>query len=367
MRALVIDGVEIPEGLLAQEAQNHPAATAAESRAAAGHALAIKALLLDRARELGLSPEPELDAAGREETGEEAMIRAVMEAEMEVATPDAAACRHIYETKPDSFHTPPLFEASHILIEVRDTDAETTAREMAQGAIATLGANQCSFAELASDLSDCPSGATGGSLGQLRPGDVVGEIETVLRGLAPGQVAAQPVRSRFGWHVLRLDRRIEGRQLPFEAVEDRIRMHLESRAWTAAAVRYTAGLVERARERGIALTLCEDGDVSDGSLTLGEMLSGGAAAAARLEPWLAKADPTLAENLGKAAADAGVPTPEFVQDAVAGFVAGADDDAWTQLVSAARDAEDPALAGLAALLRSKIEPPKRTFTIIQRT
>ena len=54
MRTLVVDGVEIPEALLAQEVQNHPGASAADARAAAGHALAIRALLLHRARELGL-------------------------------------------------------------------------------------------------------------------------------------------------------------------------------------------------------------------------------------------------------------------------------------------------------------------------
>ena len=70
MRAVVVDGVEIPESLLAQEVQNHPSASAAESRAAAGHALAIKALLLHRGRELGLTPRTEIDEDGREETAE---------------------------------------------------------------------------------------------------------------------------------------------------------------------------------------------------------------------------------------------------------------------------------------------------------
>ncbi|HEX6858657.1 MAG TPA: peptidylprolyl isomerase [Caulobacteraceae bacterium] len=366
MRAVVVDGVEIPETLLAQEVQNHPSASAAESRAAAGHALAIKALLLHRGRELGLAPQTEVDEEGREETAEEALVRAVLEAEVDVASPGAEECRRVYDAQRARFCSPQLYEASHILIEVKGDrpDADAAARAAAERAIAALNGH-CSFAELASDLSACPSGAVGGSLGQLRPGDVVSEVERALDALTPGQVAPEPVRSRFGWHVLRLDRRIEGRELPFEYVEDRIRLHLESRAWTAAAARYVAELAEDARSRGIALTLRENGAVARGSLTLGEVLAGGRVAD-RLEPWLAATDPALGERIAVAASAAGLGATEFVQASVAEFVSGADDDAWTQLISAAQGAEDPALACLAALLRSKVEPPKRTFTVIRR-
>ncbi|HAJ03342.1 MAG TPA: peptidylprolyl isomerase, partial [Brevundimonas sp.] len=80
---MVIDGVALPERLVAEEAQNHPAATPEAARMAAAHALAIKALLLDRADQLGLTPRPEIDEDGREETSEEALVRAVLEAEIE--------------------------------------------------------------------------------------------------------------------------------------------------------------------------------------------------------------------------------------------------------------------------------------------
>ena len=77
--SFVIDGVALPERLVAEEAQNHPAATPEAARAAAAHALAIKALLLDRAHQLGLTPRAEQDEDGREETPEEALVRAVLE------------------------------------------------------------------------------------------------------------------------------------------------------------------------------------------------------------------------------------------------------------------------------------------------
>lgn len=368
MRSIVVDGVEIPETLIAQEAQNHPEASAAEAWAAAGHALALRALLLARAHALGVEAAPEIDVDGREETPDEAMIRALLDEELDVATPSEAECRRVYEAERRRFRTPPLYEASHILLATADRDAAALAeaRGRATGLIEGLATGRAGFAELAEAHSDCPSGKVGGSLGQLRPGDLVPEVEDALLALRPGEVAPEPVLSRFGWHVLRLERRVDGRELPFEIVEDKIRLHLESRAWAAAAARYAAELTAEARARGVALSLTDQGDVSEGSATLGAFLADGSAAR-RLEPWLAATDPGLAQRLAKAADAAGESVAAFVQAAMVDFVDQADDERWTHLISAARDAEDPALACLAAVLRSKIEPAKRTFTVIRRT
>ena len=96
---VVVEGVEIPEFLIAEEVQNHPSLSAAEARAAAGKALAVKALLLHRADELGLTPHPIRDEAGREETDEEALIRAVLDAEIDIESPSSAECRRVYDTQ----------------------------------------------------------------------------------------------------------------------------------------------------------------------------------------------------------------------------------------------------------------------------
>lgn len=360
-RAIVVDGVEIPEALLAQEVQHHPGGSAAEARAAAGHALAIRALLLQRARDLGVSVTREIDAANREETLEEALIRGVLEEEIHLEPPGDAECRRVYDAHPHRFRSPPLMEASHILIEGDEDDEGARALAAAVAEMVVSGA--CTFAEAASDYSACPSGAVGGSLGQLRPGDLAKEIEAVLAGLSPGEIAAGPVRSRFGWHIVRLDRRIDARRLPFEAVAEQIRLHLESRAWVAAAARYTADLAADARTRGVALSLSDDGATSQGSATLGSIMDVGGATE-RLEPWLNAVDPALARRVHSAAGDE--PFADFVRAAFADFVAEADDERWTNLISAACDATDPALSCLAFVLRSKLEPVKQTFTLIKR-
>lgn len=366
-RAVIVDGVEIPEVLLAQEVQNHPAASPVEARAAAGHALAIRALLLHRAQELGLEADPQLDEQGREETPDEALVRAVLDLEVGVSPPTEDECRRLYAANPGQFRSLPIYEASHILVAPRSRDEAdvSAAHVIAASLIERLTAEPAAFEDLAKSCSDCPSGGVGGSLGQLCPGDLVPEVEDALLSLAPGQVADAPVLSRFGWHVLRLDRRVDGAQLPFEMVEDGIRLHLESRAWTAAAARYVAQLAARAREQGVALTLSADGAVRTGSATLGDFLSD-CEAALRLESWLAAVDPDLAARLARAAGEADEPAGDFARAAMAEFVAEANDERWTNLISAARDAEDPALAALAFVLRSKLVPARQTFTIIRR-
>lgn len=365
---IVVDGVALPERLVAEEAQNHPAAGAEAARTAAAHALAIKALLLDRAHQLGLTPDPERDEDGREETPEEALVRAVLDAEIEVQRPGEEECRRVYDSAPERFLTPSLTQASHILFAPKgEHEADwADAHAAARAAIAELALHPHRFADLAKALSDCPSKGVGGSLGQLSPGDLAAEVEAGLDRLQDGETASEPIRSRFGWHVLRLERRIEGRLLHFDHVLPRISLHLESRAWTAAAARYVSGLVAEARERGVALSVTEDGGVAPGALSLGDLLNDRSAVAARLEVWLDEADPALAAQARQIAAERGVALAEFVQGEISGFIQGADDQGWTRLISAAQGSDDPALACVRAILKSKLTAPGRTFTLIRR-
>ena len=124
-------------------------------------------------------------------------------------------------------------------------------------------------------------------------------------------------------------------------------------------------LAEEAREQGVAFSLSEDGAVSEGSICLGDFLGGGAAAE-RLSPWLAAVDPALSARLCEAALAAGVEPLAFVRAAAAEFAGHADDERWTQLISAARDGADPALAALASILKTKLTPPSRTLNVIHR-
>ncbi|MGV6872175.1 peptidylprolyl isomerase [Pseudochelatococcus sp. B33] len=369
---IVMDGVEIPEALIAAEAQHHPARSAKAAREAAARALAARALLLARARELGLSPIPERDDEGREETAEEALIRAVLSREVEVEPADSAACLRFYEAHRDSFRAPDLYDAAHILF-APDRDADDAhgalhdARLRAEAALQRLAREPEAFADIARDASDCPTGKAGGHLGQMQTGDLDQAVEAVLAALDEGEIAPVPVRSRYGWHILRLDRRVRGAVLPFAHVHETIRLHLDSRAWVRAAGRYARELADRAQGKGIVASLTDEGAVAKPTLTLGQVLGADAATLTRFEAWLAGADPDLLARARSLAQAEGADVAGFVQREARAFVAGAGDEAWTSLISAARNGSDPVLAALRFMLRSKLVPPRRTRTVIRTT
>jgi peptidyl-prolyl cis-trans isomerase C len=365
MRFQVVGGVQIPEALIAREAQNHPAGEGAQAWSEAANALAIRALLLHRAAALGLSAEPEFDDQGREETIEEALIRAVLDLEVTIQAPTAEECRKVYAAQNHRFMSPSLTEASHILVAPAGDRAEDikAASELARGLIRDLALAPQRFPELAKAHSACPSAAAGGFLGQLTQGDLVTEVEQALARLEPGEVAAEPIRSRFGWHVLRLDRRAPGQTLPFERVEAEIRLNLEGRAWAAAATRYVADLAAEARQSG--LLKVEDEAQAPRGATLGALMRAPGAAAG-LEAWLEAGDPALLARARTAAAEAKLDLAAWILGQADAFVREADDDAWTRLISAAQGAEDPALAGLGAILKRALGAEPRRFTLMQR-
>lgn len=250
-----VNGVEIDPEAIAQEIQHHPAADGETAWQEAARALALRELLLQEARRLNIRSEPERDAAGRSETEEDALVRALLEQQVQPAVAGEAECRRYYDGHSERFRTPDLFEASHILIEPEGDDAAAwqTAEAEARAIIAAIGDDPELFAAAAQELSKCPTAHQGGSLGQVRRGELVTTVQAALESLADGTTGPEPVRSRFGWHVLRLQRQIAGRTLPFEVVQDKIADMLEARAWTVAATRYAAELAQSAAIEGVSL------------------------------------------------------------------------------------------------------------------
>ena len=250
-----VNGVEIDPESIAQEIQHHPAPDMETAWAEAARALAVRELLLQEARRLDLTADPEEDEAGRIEPEDDALIRCVLETEVSPELPDDAECQRYYAANQQRLRTPDLFDAAHILIEP-DSDepdawasAEQRAREIAQ----TVGDDPAAFAVAARACSTCPSAQQDGSLGQVRRGELVSEVHEALERLADGTITPRPVRSRFGWHVLRLQRRIPGRTLPYEVVRPKIAEMLEARSWTMASARYISALAERGNVEGIRI------------------------------------------------------------------------------------------------------------------
>ncbi|MGV1793508.1 peptidylprolyl isomerase [Rhizobium sp. A37_96] len=254
MPPVSVNGVPISRKDIAAETQNFPAVNPGVAWHAATRALIIRHLLLEEASRLGMTAEPEADADGRIETDEDALLRALLEREVQTPTADEEVLRRFYENNFKRFVTPPLFEADHILMGARKEDvaAFAEARGKAASLAAVLAQEPERFAALARDCSDCPSREVGGSLGQISPGETTPEFEAALVGLVPGQISA-PVETRYGVHLIRLVRKIEGALLPFEAVEKRIGCYLEEHVRRQATAQYISLLIGRAEIRGIVL------------------------------------------------------------------------------------------------------------------
>jgi peptidyl-prolyl cis-trans isomerase C len=256
-----VNGVEIPPEAIAQEIQYHPAGTPEAAWTEAVRALAIRELLLQEARRLGVDGAPERDEAGRVETDDDATVAELLDQEVEPELPSKDECRRYYDARRERFRTADLFEVSHILLEPEGDDdaAWRAAGVQARALIAEIANDPTAFASLARELSACPSAAQDGSLGQVRRGELVSEVQKVIETLAPGETHRRPVRSDFGWHVIRLHRRIEGNVLPFEAVCDKIFEMLAARSWTVAATRYVADLAARAEIEGVVVEPAPEG------------------------------------------------------------------------------------------------------------
>ena len=239
-----VNGRIITEREIARETQYHPADSFEGARRKAAEALAVRELLLQQASRLAIEEEPE-----------EARISALIEREVKTPRADDETCRRYYQTHPSRFRSPDLIEARHILFVASPDDAEAVAaaRAKAQSAIELLKKRPDRFAELARELSACPSSKQGGSLGQVTRGSTVPEVETFLFELEPGQLCPVPVRSRYGFHVLEVLRRVEGKTLPFEAVQKKIADYLEERVWRQAVHQYIQLLVGSSDIAGIEL------------------------------------------------------------------------------------------------------------------
>lgn len=250
-----VNGVAIPSADIARETQHHRSSDPDEAWAMATRALAIRELLAQEADHLGIAADPIEDEEGRRETPQEARYRALLEREVAVPRADETNCRRYYDQNRQRFRSPDLFEPAHILLPAAPGDivARDAARRAAATLLEVLREHPETFAALAREHSACPSADQGGNLGQIGVGQTVPEFEVALRAMEAGAVHPQPVETRYGLHIVRLDRRIDGRELPFEAVRERIADYLDTAVHFRALQQYVSVLAGRAAMTGVDL------------------------------------------------------------------------------------------------------------------
>ncbi len=161
-----------------------------------------------------------------------------------------AEVKSYYEEHTDEFREGEQARARHILIRVDPSagpDADTAARVKAEQ-VAKLARSGVDFATLAEKHSEDPgSKSRGGDLGWFGRGSMVKEFEEAVFGAKPGDIVG-PIKSQFGYHVIKVEGFRPARLKPLEEVKDEVRFRLlESRA--AAEAESRAAELARRLER----------------------------------------------------------------------------------------------------------------------
>lgn len=245
-----VDDEFISEHAILEEMQYHPGAV--DPKRSAADALVVRCLLLQEARRLNLNAVPLSLGVGRTEVKDEALIRSLIERKMMVEPVQEEQCRKYYESHAAKFMSPDLYEPRHILYQVDFNDRRkvSSAQGKAAEAIEMLSQQPWRFEEFARSESECTSSQQGGYLGQFAPGQMEPDFEEALRRLDDGELCAEPVRTRHGFHVVQMVRRESGRQLPFKAVRDDISDYLADRNWRYAVRSLLQELIQKASISG---------------------------------------------------------------------------------------------------------------------
>lgn len=254
-----VNGTTLPAADIAAEAQNHHAPKGKPGLAwrKAARALAVRHLMLQQAAEMGLTATPAEVAPGQYETPDEALIRELLDT---VLTPEPVSdsdLRAAYSRDPGQHRAPTLYQASHILYAAppEDQAARHEARLHTDAALKSLLQSPGKFGDIARNDSACSSRDAGGQLGQLSSGDTVPEFEAALKIASIGDIHPNPVETRYGFHILRLDARAEGDILPFEAIRETLYEACEKAQWAKAARAYVTALLENATIDGLDINI----------------------------------------------------------------------------------------------------------------
>lgn len=121
-----------------------------------------------------------------------------------------------YENHKETFKTKEKASAKHILV-----DSEEKAKELYTKIIS----EEVTFEDCAKENSTCPSKNQGGDLGEFGRGQMVPEFEEAVFNMKKDEVAG-PVKTQFGYHLIKLSNITESKTLSFDEVKEKIKQML---------------------------------------------------------------------------------------------------------------------------------------------
>jgi peptidyl-prolyl cis-trans isomerase C len=129
----------------------------------------------------------------------------------ESPAPSEADGKKYFEQNKAEFSTPESIKLHHVLVE-NEKEAKDVLARLKKGE---------KFAEIATQVSICPSKAKGGDLDWMPKGSLVPEIEEVAFKMKKGQIEG-PVKSKFGYHILFLEDSKPAEEASFDQVKEYI-------------------------------------------------------------------------------------------------------------------------------------------------
>lgn len=173
-------------------------------------------LLFLEAKKQGLNREAEV-IAKLEEFEKMTLINLLLKKEIEEkGTPSEEEIREYYDKNPEGFKIGFRIRAKHILVETKE-EAEDILKRIQKGA---------SFSNLAKELSKDPGSAkNGGDLGFFGSGTMLPEFEKVAFNLKIGAIS-NPVKTQFGYHIIQVTEKNEGKLRDFEEVKEEVKKRL---------------------------------------------------------------------------------------------------------------------------------------------
>ncbi|MCD4652829.1 SurA N-terminal domain-containing protein [bacterium] len=109
-----------------------------------------------------------------------------------------------YDQNFERYQEPEKIRASHILFKVENSADETTVDSIRLKAVAAFDriSKGETFADVAKEVSEGPTAPKGGDLGFFKKGQMDPTFEKAAWDLEIDEITAEPVRSRFGWHLI---------------------------------------------------------------------------------------------------------------------------------------------------------------------
>ncbi len=133
--------------------------------------------------------------------------------------------KNYYDMHTDEFSEPETVRLSNILIKLKDDPAAIKMDAETAKAILNKIKEGEDFAALAKQYSEGPGAEAGGDMGYVRKGDLMGEIDSVVFSMKPGEVSGI-VQTSLGYHIFKVEEKTPARMKTFDEVRSDIEDHM---------------------------------------------------------------------------------------------------------------------------------------------